>query len=898
MVRQRAILSAFILLGLFAAPLSAQRPPRTTANQAPLPATLPTWNSPPEWIRDAPPIFDESAARQNTSINHASSYPAQNDQQSHAVRPPSFQSRRNPLSAASHGTQVGPPRAVANASLMPGQVPLAEVTRPSAWAIQLGRSDSASAAILDPNVEPSFYQDPRARGPATSLNPLTRQPLSQRAGSAFRSLARTSTGRSLLSERRDSRIRRTSHTSDLISGRESRLRATTDVANLLGKSRRSRNIATQKRNPIVNDPRVRGTRTGQLVASGSHWVPARVDLDTVLSKLDSQIVEQVNVIKGPYSALHGPGFNFIDVELLHSPRSIHGPVSNGMTVLEYRHNGEQWYGRQQFEIASDDYGLVGSYGHRTGSDYKIGGGDETIPSSYKSRDLYLAFGADLSETSSVEMNYLRLDQTGVELAGQALNIDVLTTDAFDIRLDSVEGDFYDRAFVESWINLTEFQGSLSQPNARRFFPFLLQIVPGASTDFIRTDVYSLSTGYRAGLSWDTGPGSELTVGTDLRFIQQDLAERAALSAGPLTVNLSSPIPKAAQTNPGLFMELSSEQSDRTRLHAGLRVDWVFSNLLAPGNTLVNILPPFGNTTLAGFLDSPNLDPDDALWSAFVTSETDLGCGLTGFLGLAIAQRPPTLTELYTSGPFLFLLQNGVNTLVGNPSLKSSRAWQVDLGLSLERPQYRGSINGFFALVEDYITYDSRSVLLDATRFQQVLTPVNSDLVAMGGVEVQGEVDLADTVTGFGSLAWTAARDLRRDDGRQTQATPVAPTNAASLPTAGDEEPLPSISPLETRIGIRFHEAAANPRYGAELSVRIVAAQNQVATSLFEQRTSGFATVDFRSSWQATDSITVVSGVENLFDKRYSEHLDFNPTVGGTRVRRPGRSLYSSVEVRY
>ena len=777
---------------------------------------------------------------------------------------------------------------------MPGQVPLAEVTRPSAWAIQLDHSGSASATIRDPSVKPSFYQDPRARGPATSLDPLTRQPLSAGASSASRSLARTSTGRSLLSERRDSRIRRTSHTSDLISGRESRLRATTDVANLLGKSRRSRNIATQKRNPIVNDPRVRGTRTGQLVASGSHWVPARVDLDTVLSKLDSQIVEQVNVIKGPYSALYGPGFNFIDVELLHSPRSSQGPTSSGMTVLEYKHNGEQWYGRQQFEVASEDYGLVGSYGHRTGSDYKIGGGDETMPSSYNSRDLYLAFGADLSDTSSVEMNYLRLDQTGVELAGQALNIDVLTTDAFDIRFDAIDGDFYDRAFVESWINLTEFQGSLNRSQVARFIPTILL---GGATQSVTTDVYSLSTGYRTGLSWDLGNTNELTLGTDLRVIQQDLAERAGLIAGPFNINLSSPIPKSAQTNPGLFLELSSEPTKRTRLNAGLRVDWVFNNLLAPGNTLVNILPPFGNTTLAGTLDSPNLDPDDALWSAFLTSETDLGCGLTGFLGLAIAQRPPTLTELYTAGPFLFLLQNGVNTLVGNPSLKSSRAWQIDLGLSLERPQYRGSVNGFFALVEDYITFDSRSVLLDANRFQQVLTPVNSELVALGGIELQGEVDLADTVTGFGSLAWTSGRDLRRDDGRVTLANAEL-GNPGDLPVAGDEEPLPSISPLETRIGLRLHEAATNPRYGAELSVRIVAPQNRVATSLFEQRTSGFATVDFRSSWRATNSITVVSGVENLFDKRYSEHLDFNPTVGGTRVRRPGRSLYSSVEVRY
>ena len=35
---------------------------------------------------------------------------------------------------------------------------------------------------------------------------------------------------------------------------------------------------------------------GQLAASGSYWIPARIDLDTLLSKIDSRIVDDVIVI--------------------------------------------------------------------------------------------------------------------------------------------------------------------------------------------------------------------------------------------------------------------------------------------------------------------------------------------------------------------------------------------------------------------------------------------------------------------------------------------------------------------------------------------------------------------------------------------------------------------------
>ena len=34
----------------------------------------------------------------------------------------------------------------------------------------------------------------------------------------------------------------------------------------------------------------------------------------VLGKIDSSIVEQFTIIKGPYSALYGPGLSFYDVE--------------------------------------------------------------------------------------------------------------------------------------------------------------------------------------------------------------------------------------------------------------------------------------------------------------------------------------------------------------------------------------------------------------------------------------------------------------------------------------------------------------------------------------------------------------------------------------------------------
>ena len=68
-------------------------------------------------------------------------------------------------------------------------------------------------------------------------------------------------------------------------------------------------------------------------ASGSHWVPAREDLDTVISKVDSRMVEDVIVVPGPYSSVYGPGFHFLDFQLLQSPRYRGGNQAHGRHQL-------------------------------------------------------------------------------------------------------------------------------------------------------------------------------------------------------------------------------------------------------------------------------------------------------------------------------------------------------------------------------------------------------------------------------------------------------------------------------------------------------------------------------------------------------------------------------------
>src|SRR5207244_1006421 len=119
----------------------------------------------------------------------------------------------------------------------------------------------------------------------------------------------------------------------VVSGAEATSRASTDVGDLLGKSSSSVGVEVQRRTPIVTDPRIRGYHVGQLItqSDGAFWFPARQDLDTIVSKLDSSTVRDVVVIKGPYTARYGPGFVYLDVETNDTPRYQCGYEWHGRT---------------------------------------------------------------------------------------------------------------------------------------------------------------------------------------------------------------------------------------------------------------------------------------------------------------------------------------------------------------------------------------------------------------------------------------------------------------------------------------------------------------------------------------------------------------------------------------
>ncbi|MBI2805186.1 MAG: TonB-dependent receptor [Planctomycetes bacterium] len=658
-----------------------------------------------------------------------------------------------------------------------------------------------------------------------------------------------------------------------------------DVGSVLGASNASGGVELQRRSPLVSDPRIQGLHFGQIVthADGGYWFPARVDLDTVVSKMNSGDIKSIGIIQGPFSVRYGAGFSFLDVESVPTPRSTLGHFdAHGSTSGTYKTNGRAWQGQQSVWGGGKDWGFRITYDAQAAVDYTAGNGSK-LPSGYNNQFVNFAYGIDLSQTASLEVKYLHVQQSDVLFPGLLTNINSLTTDAFTARFVDKDGAWYDRFTLDAWVNNTVFNGNSANPETRRQIPQLDDIFKGSFTAFqpIRLDINTqgnaLTYGTRQITTWGDAKGFNVSLGADIRVFDSNYREADAFNLSVLQGTGGPPnlgIPRARQIAPGILLDSSVPLGEYLVFKLGTRMDFV-TNQFVGFDTNVDL------TTYNKFVGDPTGDRVFSLFSGFATGEFKITPEWTLNGGYGYAQRSPTTTELYAGGAFLGLIQNGFNSIYGNPSLRREEMHNLNLGLHGKYEAVRVGANGFAAYVPNYITYlplgkfattltNTVPPLTGTTPINQ-LQFINTPHATLTGFDAYGEVDATPYLTPFVTASYVKGMDRTKG------------------------EPLPGIAPLSSRAGLRFHEDSKNPRYGVEYFARIVAPQNLFAASLGEARTGGFVTHNVRAYWQVRENLLVLGGVENIGDLYYREHLDLRTGLG---VFQPGVNFYFGAKLTY
>jgi outer membrane receptor protein involved in Fe transport len=676
--------------------------------------------------------------------------------------------------------------------------------------------------------------------------------------------------------------------------------------------------------PNIHETTLRGRRLGQVPAKGSYWFPARQDLDTMMSKIDSTMVDNIVVYKGPYSVLYGPGLAFYDVELLRAPRYDVGSEfqTHSTSILQYETNGEQWHGRQAAWGGDDVWGFRGGYSHRGGSDFETGNGDE-LPASYKSRQADLALGGWLTPDSRLDFQYIRLDQTDVEFPGQYFDINALVTDAFEGSYEIYDQPEFDSLIADAWYNRTDFYGDNLRPGKRRVLPLdNVQEVDNQFTGLTDrfttnvngfTDVGAHSAGFRLAMGWGDPEGDLLTAGADLRYLGQRIDEINELNflvesfdangnrvgqPNSGVIRSSNPLPKAHSSNPGVFSESQVALTDQWRMRSGARADWVSMN----ADEFVAGVPDNISEALGG-----DFNQHFNLGAAFMSFDYQATEEYTFNTGVGFAMRPPTMTEMYAFGPFVAILPQYIFTSVfGDPNLDPEQMIQCDIGVTGDHGYARSGVHAYHAWVEDYITLD----FLD-TGGSAAYAFTNTPLATLVGIEAFGECELTDMVTAFSTVSYVEGRDHSRLGSISRQRQLLAPTSqndqrsqrlefdalSGNFVPVGpesevDDEPLAVIAPLTSRLGFRLHSPEEGSAWNVDLIANVVDNQDRVSSSLREFMTPGYTTYDLLGMYRIGPSSALTAGVLNLTDKYYQTYFDTRQAGSApvTQIFQPGISF--------
>lgn len=658
-----------------------------------------------------------------------------------------------------------------------------------------------------------------------------------------------------------------------------------NTAELLQQADSIQTVNVRRRSAVSFEPTIRGYNTGQIYTDidQAFYIPVRRDIDTILSKVDPGLIDTVSILPGPYGLRYGPGFAFVIVDTLDTPRYEDGAEMHSRLNAFYSANGQQWYGRETIFGGGEDWGFRFSYGNRNGADYRSGN-NTNIPSSYLNQDWLGQFGYNFNDYQRIEVAYNRFAQDNTQYAAQFFDVDWLYTNSYRVKLQDTDPFApWDELRFDGWYNRTKFAGD-TLSSAKRYGFNVLDRVDLALNEPIGsfygfTNGSLLSTGGRGFVRFgDPGEGDwTFTVGADFRQLKQGLAEQ--LYSVTVPVFPPTNLPSANFTNPGLFMEVGVPLTDWWLASIGGRVDYVRTKADAS-----RIRPASGLFGVPGDLLQENV-----LYSYYLSNEFTVSDNTTMKLAAGYAQRPPTLEERYADGIFLAIAQNGFSRVFGTPSLNPERNWQVDAGVSYDNGWAHASVNAYHAFIVDYITYAANPILAPTDARQ--LRALNTPFATLAGFNIDGWLDVTDWLSPYAALMYTDGRD-------RTIHTP-----------------LPAISPMEGRIGIRLHDTDGGSTWGIDFGARIVNAQNRLAAfRVFgsdeiltsEGRTPAFTVSYLRCYLNATENLRITTGIENVFNQNYLEHLDLRlnaETINGTFVPAtfvyaPGFSPYLGIEWLY
>lgn len=607
---------------------------------------------------------------------------------------------------------------------------------------------------------------------------------------------------------------------------------------------------TAVRNGGTNgDPVLRGmfgSRLNLLTNDGSMPGACPARMDNPMSYVSPETYDQLTVIKGPQTVLWGPGASAGTVRFERVTDPFDAPaarISGSLLGGSFGRND------QVLDVtvgAPAGYARI-SANRSQADDYEDGNGDK-VPSQWMKWNADAALGWTPDADTLLELTAGTGDGEA-RYAGRGMDGAHFRRDSFGLRfekqdfagaLDSIQANVFFNHADHVMDNYT-----LRDPNPMSSMP-----MPMASNVDRRT------TGGRVAATW-AWENWGLIAGIDT----QQSRHRKRNGKGRNTYQSLPWTTDANFENLGVFSEATWNLGTDQRLVTGARLDRAEATDERASTGMMGMPNP-----------SAGMTRKETLTAGFLRFEQDIsGAPLTWYAGVGHTERMPDYWELFSAdrGP-----AGALNAFDG---IRPEKTTQLDMGLQYRTERLDTWVSAYVGQMDNFILF---------TYMPGGMMGVSSSVANVDarthGAEAGVEFRPADGWKLGGTLAytWGENRSSRRA--------------------------LPQMPPLEARMTAAYERQHWS--FGALL--RAVTSQERIAIN---QGTvvgrdlgpsAGFATLALNGGYRFNHQVQLTAGVDNVFNRVYSEHLnlagsaDFGYPADPVRINEAGRNLWLKLNLAY
>ena len=563
-------------------------------------------------------------------------------------------------------------------------------------------------------------------------------------------------------------------------------------------------------------------------------------MDAPSSYISPESYDLLTVTKGPETVLWGPGNSAGTVRFEREPPRFDSAGIKGDASFLAASNDR--FDENADVSFGNDTGYVRLNGNKSkAGDYKDGNGDR-VASKWDKWNTDLAIGWTPDADTLLELTAGQGDGDA-SYAGRGMDGSQFKRESLGLRFKKENiGDIFDSLEMSAYYNYANHI----------------------------MDNYSM----RSPGTPDSGSMNGMPMGSmDMSMPMEKQVDRRTVGGRMLGTWLWSDF----QLQSGLDMQTNTHRSNEDDEDKGWQEDARFHDYGAFGELTWNA------TDLSKVIGGARLDKvevdnytgigsdsrEDTLPAGFLRVEHNLGAApAMVYAGLGYTERFPDYWELFspTYGP------DGTSDVFDN--LKPEQTTQLDVGAQYKGERTTGWISAYVGRINDFIlfSYDP-----DDSHVSQA---DNVDATIMGG-EMGASYQLSDQ--------WKTDATLNYSWGENTD----------------DHQPLPQMPPLEARLGLTWEQGD----WSSTGLLRMVSPQHRVAMNEgnvvgkdFDQ-SAGFAILSANAAWKVNNYLKLSSGVDNLLDKNYSEHLNLagNSSFGyssDTPVNEPGRTVWAKMNVTF